>query len=65
MLWHWAFFNSPAATRSLGLDGHPARDDPRMADFPRRMWVGGEVRSLAPLMPDRPTTRGHDCSVPN
>jgi 3-methylfumaryl-CoA hydratase len=57
LLWHWAFFNPVAATADLGPDGHPRRESPLLAAFPRRMWVGGEVTSLSPLRPDTPTTR--------
>jgi 3-methylfumaryl-CoA hydratase len=49
-LWHWAYFTPKAPLSALGRDGHP-----RLGDFmppislPRRMWVGGRLRFLAPL----------------
>jgi len=49
LLWHWAYFNPVVGTAGLGPDGHPRRENPLLVDFPRRMWVGGEVRTEAPL----------------
>lgn len=49
-LWHWALFNPKATLSDLGADGHP-----KLGGFmppiplPRRMWVGGRLRFLAPL----------------
>jgi 3-methylfumaryl-CoA hydratase len=57
LLWHWAFFNPFVGTGELGTDGHPRRDSPLLADFPRRMWVGGEVRRHAPLQVDTAAVR--------
>ncbi len=52
LLWHWAYFNPAVGTAGLGPDGHPRRESPLIVDFPRRMWVGGEVRSEGPLRTD-------------
>lgn len=52
LLWHWAYFNPVVGTAGLGSDGHPRRENPLLVDFPRRMWVGGEVRSDGPLRTD-------------
>jgi hydroxyacyl-ACP dehydratase HTD2-like protein with hotdog domain len=57
LLWHWAYFNPVVGTAGLGPDGHPRRGSPLLADFPRRMWVGGEVRAEGPLRVDTPSVR--------
>lgn len=57
LLWHWAFFNPVVSTAGLGPDGHPRRESALLNDFPRRMWVGGEVTSKGPLHADTPTVR--------
>jgi 3-methylfumaryl-CoA hydratase len=57
LLWHWAYFNPVAATAELGPDGHPRRQSPLLAEFPRRMWVGGEVRAEGPLRTDTSAVR--------
>jgi 3-methylfumaryl-CoA hydratase len=49
LLWHWAYFNPVVGTAGLGPDGHPRRESPLLVGFPRRMWVGGEVRAEGPL----------------
>jgi 3-methylfumaryl-CoA hydratase len=49
---HWCLLPDLAASRDLGRDGHP-----RLGIFlpdlglARRMWAGGEIRFLAPLLP--------------
>lgn len=56
--WHWIYFR-PATPRSeLGPDGHARRGGflPPI-DLPRRMWVGGRIRFLAPLLIGRPAVR--------
>jgi 3-methylfumaryl-CoA hydratase len=57
LLWHWAYFNPVVGTAGLGPDGHPRRESPLLVDFPRRMWVGGEVRSQGPLRTDVTSVR--------
>jgi hydroxyacyl-ACP dehydratase HTD2-like protein with hotdog domain len=57
LLWHWAYFNPVVGTSELGSDGHPRRTSSLLADFPRRMWVGGEVRAEGPLHTDVPSVR--------
>ena len=57
LLWHWAYFNPVVGTAGLGPDGHPRRGSPLLADFPRRMWVGGEVRAEGPLRADTASLR--------
>lgn len=56
--WHWLFFNSFARRRDLGVDGHPRRGRflPPV-DLPRRMWAGGNVTWLAPIIVGKPARR--------
>jgi 3-methylfumaryl-CoA hydratase len=44
-------------TAELGPDGHPKRESPLLLDFPRRMWVGGEVRAEGSLRTDTASVR--------
>jgi 3-methylfumaryl-CoA hydratase len=57
LLWHWAFFTPIVSTAALGPDGHPRRESALMSNYPRRMWVGGNVRSTGTLHYDTPTLR--------
>jgi 3-methylfumaryl-CoA hydratase len=57
LLWHWAYFNPVVGTSELGPDGNPQRESPLLVDFPRRMWVGGEVRAEGPLWTDTGAVR--------
>lgn len=57
LLWHWAYFNPVVGTGGLGHDGHPQRKSPLLVDFPRRMWVGGEVTAEVPLRTDVASVR--------
>lgn len=52
LLWHWAYFNPVVPTAELGTDGHPQRHGALLIEFPRRMWVGGEVIARRPLFGD-------------
>jgi len=47
--WHWLYFRKPVRTSNLGPDGHERRGSfmPETG-LPRRMWAGGELRSLRP-----------------
>lgn len=56
VLWHWACFVPDVPTASLGEDGHPRRR-PDLAEFPRRMWVGGRVEVVEPLVLDEVAQR--------
>jgi 3-methylfumaryl-CoA hydratase len=51
--WHWAWFNDARPHSQLGRDGHPKRGEnsilPPIA-LPRRMWAGGDIRFVAPLI---------------
>jgi 3-methylfumaryl-CoA hydratase len=50
-LWHWLFFTPRALARDIGPDGHERRGGflPPVA-LPRRMWAGGRLEFLHPLM---------------
>ncbi len=54
--WHWTCFLPDTPTRDLGDDGHPRRRQ-EMAAFPQRMWVGGRVHSVRPLVLDEAARR--------
>ena len=48
--WHWLYFNEPLRASRLGADGHEERGAFMPAvDLPRRMWAGGQLRSLGPI----------------
>ena len=48
--WHWLYFNEPLRASRLGTDGHEERGAfMPVVDLPRRMWAGGELRSLGPI----------------
>lgn len=50
-LWHWLYFLESAPTSELGNDGHPARGGfMPPVPLPNRMWAGGRVTFLAPLV---------------
>ncbi len=49
--WHWAWFNDEVPASKLGRDGHPERGDflPPVP-LPRRMWAGGDITYLRPIL---------------
>ena len=49
--WHWSQFWVAEPAERLGRDGHPARGGliPETG-LPRRMWAGGDLRFLAPVV---------------
>ena len=55
---HWCLAQPVAAMDKLGSDGHPARGGflPPVP-LPRRMWAGGEVQFIAPLVVGDTVTR--------
>lgn len=60
LTWHWVYLLDRPATADLGRDGHPAPG--KAVPSPpglglRRMWAGGQVRSVAPLRLGEPATR--------
>lgn len=56
--WHWAWFNDALPAAELGRDGHPKRGGflPPVP-LPRRMWAGGELEFVAPLIVGEQTTK--------
>ncbi len=58
-LWHWVYLLDRPPQADLGPDGHPVRGVVPVPPGPglRRMWAGGLVRTLAPLVVDRVATR--------
>jgi 3-methylfumaryl-CoA hydratase len=57
-LWQWFFFLPRAPQSGLGPDGHPQRGGflPPI-DLPRRMFAGGRMRFLKPLLVGKPARR--------
>ena len=57
-LWHWLYLHDAAPQLRIGPDGHERRGDflPPVA-FPRRVWAGGRVRFLGPLLLGAPAAR--------
>ena len=50
-LWQWCFFQEPVFEAQLGGDGHPARGGfLPPADNRNRMWAGGRVEFIQPLI---------------
>lgn len=58
LLHHWLYFWDVRAPEGLGADGHPARGGflPPVP-LPRRMWAGGRVKFLKPLLVGERVTR--------
>lgn len=56
--WHWIFFLEAKPPSELGTDGHPAKGSflPPIA-LPRRMWAGGRLELLRPLIIGETITR--------
>ncbi|MEO3860670.1 MaoC family dehydratase N-terminal domain-containing protein [Acrocarpospora sp. B8E8] len=59
LLWHWLYLLECPHQADLGADGHPVRGVIPTPPEPgrRRMWAGGRVTRLRPLMLDREATR--------
>jgi len=57
-LWHWFYFLPRAPQSRLSTDGHPQRGGfmPPI-ELPRRMFAGGRLRFLEPLVIGKPATR--------
>lgn len=55
---HWCLTQPAVAADSLGVDGHPARGGflPPVP-LPRRMWAGGQLNFVAPLLVGETVTR--------
>ncbi|MBK7722775.1 MAG: mesaconyl-C4 CoA hydratase [Austwickia sp.] len=58
-LWHWVYLLDRPAQADLGRDGHPVRGVLPVPPGPglRRMWAGGRVSTLRPLVTGRPASR--------
>lgn len=57
-LWHWIYLLERRAQRDLGADGHPTSGIPAPpGPGRRRMFAGGRVQTLAPLVIGQPATR--------
>ncbi len=56
---HQLYFWSPQPPDHLGRDGHPSVGGGLIPDLglPRRMWAGGRLKFLAPLVAGRPAHR--------
>ncbi|MXX72314.1 MAG: acyl-CoA dehydrogenase [Gemmatimonadetes bacterium] len=53
--WHWLHFMEPVRASSLAPDGHEERGEFMPAvDLPRRMWAGGELRAIRPVVIGEP-----------
>ena len=57
-LWHWLYFLPRARQSEIGPDGHPKRGGflPPVP-LPRRMWAGGRLNFLTPLLLGEPVRR--------
>jgi 3-methylfumaryl-CoA hydratase len=58
LLYHWLYFWEVKPPEGLGVDGHPARGGflPPVP-LPRRMWAGGRLKFLQPLLVGERVTR--------
>ncbi|WP_211182412.1 MaoC family dehydratase N-terminal domain-containing protein [Advenella sp. EE-W14] len=57
-LWQWALFVDPLPLDELGTDGHPQRGGfLPPADNRNRMWAGGRVQFIKPLVVGQDATR--------
>ncbi len=57
-LWHWVYFTPNARASEIGPDGHPKRGGflPPV-ELPNRMWAGGRLRFVRPLLVGEAATR--------
>ena len=56
--WHWIFFRPTTPQSDVAADGHAKKGGflPPL-DLPRRMWVGGRIKFLGPLLLGLPAKR--------
>lgn len=61
--WHWIYFHAAVPRSRLGPDGHERRGEflPPV-ELPRRMWAGGRMRFLRPLVLGREIVRESEIS---
>lgn len=58
LTWHWIYLLERPRTADLGPDGHPLVGIPAPPEpGRRRMWAGGSIDSLSPLLLEREATR--------
>jgi 3-methylfumaryl-CoA hydratase len=57
LLWHWVYLLERPRQADLGADGHPANGVIPVPPGRRRMWAGGRVTRLGPLVVGREATR--------
>jgi 3-methylfumaryl-CoA hydratase len=59
LAWHWLYLLDRPAQADLGPDGHPVRGTVPVPPGPglRRMWAGGQIRTMGPLRCGEPATR--------
>lgn len=58
LLWHWALFVRPVSYDGLGRDGHPVTGGfLPPADNRNRMWAGGRLNFLQPVLVGKPAVR--------
>ncbi len=59
LTWHWVYLLERPRQSDLGPDGHPVRNVVPAPPRPGlgRMWAGGHVLSLSPLLVGEPATR--------
>lgn len=58
LLWHWGLFVKPVAYQKLGRDGHPVTGGFLPPAHNRnRMWAGGRLEFLHPLLVGTPAVR--------
>ncbi|MBN3754469.1 acyl-CoA dehydrogenase [Paraburkholderia sp. Tr-20389] len=57
-LWHWIFFRPTVPHHLIAEDGHPQKGGflPDLG-LPRRMWAGGRLRFLSPLIVGKEISR--------
>ncbi|MBB2926450.1 FAS1-like dehydratase domain-containing protein [Paraburkholderia silvatlantica] len=58
LLWHWIFFRPTVPQHLIAEDGHPQKGGflPDLG-LPRRMWAGGRLRFISPLIVGNEITR--------
>lgn len=58
LLWHWGLFVNPVAYDGIGVDGHPVTGGFLPPAHNRnRMWAGGRLNFVQPLLVGTPATR--------
>jgi 3-methylfumaryl-CoA hydratase len=56
--WHWLYFHELTKSSNLGKDGHTELGISMPAfSFTRRMWAGGNIQWIAPIMVGQNATR--------